>query len=169
MIRRRLFAVLTAVALSAVPALAQDDGLGLAVGSTVPTSGLVVESLDGKPLDLAQRLGRGRPVLLQFWATWCGNCKQLEPQLRQIAQQYGAKVAMVGVAVSVNQSAERVRRYQAAHKLPVEIVYDRKGAAADAFEALATSYVVVLDAKGKVVYTGQGGDQNLVAAVKKAL
>jgi len=48
-------------------------------------------------------------------------------------------------------------------------LYDRKGAVSGAYDAPATSYVVVLDKAGKVIYTGVGGTQNIDAAVKKAL
>jgi hypothetical protein len=49
------------------------------------------------------------------------------------------------------------------------VYFDRKGTATDAYDAAATSYVVVLDKAGIVVYTGLGGSQNIEAAVKKAL
>lgn len=160
---RRL--VLTLALLLAPVALRAQD-IGLPVGTTAPAA--VVESVDGKPVDLAQYLGKG-PVLIEFWATWCGNCKQLEPTLHEVARKYRGKVRFVGVAVSVNQSAERVKRYAAAHALPLEVLYDRRGLATDAYEVPATSYIVVVDRAGKIVYTGQGGDQDLEAAVRKAL
>jgi peroxiredoxin len=73
------------------------------------------------------------------------------------------------VAVSFNQSPERVKLYAAKHKLPYEVLFDRSGNASDVYDVPATSYVVVLDRAGKVVYTGQGGDQNIDAAVRKAM
>jgi hypothetical protein len=48
-------------------------------------------------------------------------------------------------------------------------VFDADGAATDAYFAPATSYVVVVDRNGKIVYTGLGGDQKLEAAVQKGL
>jgi predicted transcriptional regulator len=53
--------------------------------------------------------------------------------------------------------------------MPHDFFYDVDGKAAGAFDAPATSYVVVLDKTGRVVYTGLGGTQNLDAALKKAL
>jgi hypothetical protein len=50
----------------------------------------------------------------------------------------------------------------------VEFVYDRAGKATDVYEAPATSYIVVVDRGGKIVYTGQGPDQDLDAAIRKA-
>lgn len=167
LLRRALaYSALTS-AISLAPAtvlVAQDPGV--AVGSQAP--GAIVETLDGKPVDLARYYGKG-PVLIQFWATWCSSCKQLDPKMRAVKAKYAGKIALVGVAVSANQSAALVKRYTARHKMPLDVYYDRTGAATDAFDVPATSYVVVLDRKGKVVYTGQGGDQNLDAAVRRAL
>jgi ribosomal protein S5 len=53
--------------------------------------------------------------------------------------------------------------------LPHDTFYDVEGRAAGAFDAPATSYVVVLDKTGRVVYTGLGGKQDLEAAIRKAL
>ena len=39
-----------------------------------------VHTLDGKEADLAQYIGK-TPVVMEFWATWCPNCKELEPTL----------------------------------------------------------------------------------------
>ena len=52
--------------------------------------------------------------------------------------------------------------------MPHDTFYDTDGKAAGAFDAPATSYVVVLDKTGRVVYTGLGGKQDLEAALKKA-
>ena len=74
-------------------------------------------------------------------------------------------------AKTVDRAAavERIKAFREAHKMTQEIVYDRRGNATDAYEVPATSYVVVVDAKGKVVYTGLGSDQDIDAAIRKAL
>ena len=92
---RTVFTALTALALAATPAMAQD--VGIAVGETAPSGPL--ETLDGKTVDLSAYLGK-TPVVLEFWATWCGNCKQLEPAMRAAMTKHGAKVKFVTVAVS---------------------------------------------------------------------
>ena len=155
-----------AFALLSAPVALHAQDLGIPVGSNAPS--VVLQTLDGKPADLGQYIGKG-PVLIEFWASWCPNCKALEPRLHAAAKKYAGRVKFVAVAVSVNQSVERVRRYQAQHKLPVEMLYDRAGDASEAYEAPATSFIVVVDKSGKVVYTGAGGDQDLDAAIRKAL
>lgn len=151
------------LALPAAALRAQDSGIP--VGSKAPA--LIAETLDGKPANLDAFIGK-EPLFIEFWATWCSNCKQLEPQLLALQKQYAGRVRFIGVAVSANQSPELVKRYISVHGLKGEQLYDRKGFATDAYEVPTTSYVVVINAKGIVVYTGTGGKQNLAAAIAKA-
>jgi thiol-disulfide isomerase/thioredoxin len=171
MIIRKLFtsaSLLTlslgAASLASTSALAQD--LGIEVGAQAPV--VTVQSLDGKPVDLGAYIGK-TPMLIEFWATWCPNCKELMPTLLDVEKKYGKKVKFVALAVAINQSPERVRRWLAANPMPHDTYYDLDGKAAGAFDAPATSYVVVIDKSGRVVYTGLGGKQDLEAALKKAL
>ena len=143
---------------------AQD--MGILIGAKGPAA--AVETLDGKSADLGQYVGK-TPVLIEFWATWCGNCRQLEPHMKAMHAKYGAQVKFLAVAVSVNQSPERVKAYVEKHGVPGEQLFDRRGSATGAYDVPATSYVVILDKSGKVVYTGLGGDQDLEKAIKKAL
>jgi thiol-disulfide isomerase/thioredoxin len=159
-----LIAVLAAVTLVSAPAIAQD--LGIEVGAQAPA--VTVQSLDGKRVDLARYIGK-TPMLIEFWATWCPNCRELMPTLLDAEKKYGKRVKFVAIAVAINQSPERVRRWVAANPLPHDTYYDVEGKAAGAFDAPATSYVVVIDKTGRVVYTGLGGKQDLEAALRKAL
>lgn len=145
-------------------AAAQDIGLELGSKPGAAT----VETLDGTSVDLAQYVGK-KPVLMEFWATWCGNCTALEPTMLAMHKKYGTQVEFLGIAVSINQSVPRVKAYVAKHQLPWTQLYDRKGEAGGAYDVPATSYVVVLDKTGKVVYTGLGGSQDLESALKKAI
>lgn len=161
----RFRTAIVAVAIALAPSLAHTQDLGIAVGEKAP--GGPLETMTGQTVDLSTMLGK-TPVVIEFWATWCGNCKQLEPAMRKAMTTHAGKVRFVTVAVSINQSYERVKAWQAANKLGGELLYDRKGTVSGAYEAPATSYVVVVDAAGKVVYTGVGGDQDLEAAIRKA-
>ncbi|NIR44353.1 MAG: TlpA family protein disulfide reductase [Gemmatimonadetes bacterium] len=151
---------------SSVPASAQEV-IGLPVGAE--PEAVRVEDLDGDPVDLGRYIGTGKPVLLEFWATWCTLCAALEPRMLAASARYGDAVQFVVVAVAVNQSPRRVRRHVEEHEMPGPVFYDAAGAAVRAFRAPTTSYVVVLDGEGKVVYTGLGEDQDIEAAIEKAL
>lgn len=162
--RSALIAAACATLLMGGAAQAQD--FGLPVGSRAPIAS--VQALDGSTVSLAQYVGKG-PVLIQFWAAWCATCRQLMPSFERAKQMYGTRVKFVAIAVSANESLERVRRYSAAHKFTHTVLYDARGEAVDRFNVPATSYIVVLDRQGKIVYTGVGGDQDLAAAVRKGL
>ncbi len=156
-----------AVVVAMVPGrvAAQFDS-GIPVGSKAPI--VSVHDLDGKAVDLGQYIGK-RPVLLEFWATWCPLCKQLLPQLDRVHRKYGDQVTMIGINITVNDSKDRVRRYLELHQPPYLALFDDQGVSSRAYEVATTSYVVIIDKAGKVVYTGSGGDQDLVAAVGKAV
>ena len=158
--------VATFLATSAISTTLKAQDLGIDVGARAPA--VAVQTLDGKDVDLGKYIGK-TPMLIEFWATWCANCRELMPTLLEAEKKYGSRVKFVALAVAINQSPERVRRFIAAHPLPHETFYDAEGKAAGAFDAPATSYVVVLDKNGRVVYTGLGGKQDLEAAIKKAL
>lgn len=164
---RWLAAALAALVVIVAPGSARAQELGLKVGSAAPTSA-PLETLDGKVADLGTYVGKG-PVIFEFWAAWCENCKALEAQMIAAAKKYAGKVKFVSVAVSINQSLELAKRYAEKHNLPGDILYDRKGIASDEFGAPATSYIVILDARGTVVYTGLGADQKIDDAIRKAL
>ncbi|HEX2721812.1 MAG TPA: TlpA disulfide reductase family protein [Gemmatimonadaceae bacterium] len=161
----RIVLLLSALVLAS-PATSRAQESGIAVGTRAPAAR--VQTLDGKPADLSAYIGK-TPVLLEFWAFWCPNCKQLEPALLSAQKRYGSRVRFIAVAVSVNESRERVKAYTTKHRYRHETLFDADGHATDAYEVPATSYVVAIDAKGTVVYTGLGGKQDLEGAIKKAL
>ncbi len=143
-------------------AAAQEDGI--AVGSAAPR--VTVHDLDGKPVDLGRYIGK-KPVLLEWWATWCEQCELLLPRLEAARAEVGDAVEFIGVNVAVNQSPERVRRYLREHSVPFLALYDDQGASTRAFRAPSTSYVVIVDRAGKIIYTGVGGDQQFNEALRR--
>jgi thiol-disulfide isomerase/thioredoxin len=152
-----------AVSVLGNPLMAQGEA-GIAVGAKAPV--LSVNDLDGKPVDLGQWIGK-KPVLIEFWATWCGNCEALLPRFKEAHAKFGGRVEFLGVNVTVNQTPERVRRYASEHAVPFRMLYDDKGASTRAYMAPATSYVVIIDAAGRVVYTGVGTEQQFEAALMR--
>jgi len=112
--------------------------------------------LDGKPVALADF--KGKPLVLNFWATWCPPCLKEIPDLVEIHNRFGARgVALVGVAV---EEATRVPEFVKAHNINYPIVTGRdKGIwllQTLGNKAAGLPYTVVLDRSGSIVFTKRG-------------
>jgi len=150
----------------AAAALQAQDVIGIPVGETPPA--VTLENLQGDSVPLSQWIGK-KPVIVEFWATWCPICAELLPRMEAAQKQYGDRAQFLVVAVAVNQSKNSVQRHLDKHPMPFTFLWDGNGAAVRAFQAPATSYVAVLDASGKVVYTGVGADQNIEAILERTV
>jgi thiol-disulfide isomerase/thioredoxin len=156
-----------AAGVAAAPLAAQDEEIGLPVGADAPAT-VILETLDGAPVSLADHVGK-KPLLLEFWATWCEVCEALSPRLESAYQRFGDRVEFLIIGVGVNQNPRSIRRHLERHELPGIFLWDGKGAAVRAFAAPQTSYIVTVNAAGKIAYTGIGADQNLEQALERAL
>jgi peroxiredoxin len=76
-------------------------------------------------------------------------------------------VTFIGMAVPQNETPEKAKAFVEKNMLKGTWLFDTDGAAYKAFSAPHTSYLVVIDKSGKVVYTGVGGTQDIEAAIAK--
>ena len=159
-------ASLVALLLLAPAWVRSQEIIGIPVGQTPPA--VTLQNLNGDSVSLSQWIGK-KPVIVEFWATWCPICAELLPRMEAAHKKYGARAEFLVVAVAVNESQNTVRRHLERQPMPFTFLWDGNGAAVRAFQAPSTSYVAVLDAKGRVVYTGVGADQDLDAALEKAV
>jgi thiol-disulfide isomerase/thioredoxin len=153
-----------ATLLLARPIMAQ-SGEGIELGASAPS--VTVVDLAGKPVRVAPTMGR--PMLIEFWATWCGFCERLEPTMQAAYRKHGKAVQFAAIAVNVNQSPSRVAKHVTRRSLLYPVYYDRSGEATQAYSVAATSFVVIIDKKGTVAYTGVGDKQDLEAAIRRVL
>ena len=156
------FALFLAAVAGTLPLRAQESGI--AVGTKAPV--VTVSDLEGKSVDLGQYIGK-KPLFLEFWATWCELCEELMPRVRAAKATYGDRVEFLGVNVTVNQTRDKVRRYLEKHQPPFKTLYDEEGVSTRAYQAPATSYVVIVDRQGKVAYTGSGGTQEFDGVLRR--
>lgn len=163
---RRIFMTLAGLAwLAAAGPLHAQAGEGqvsLPMGTQAPDAAL--QDLEGNDVQLLD-FADGKPTLIEFWASWCEQCEALQPEIDEVVADYGEQVNVVAVAVAVAQSLRRVKRHAEAHGAGYPYLWDADGAAVRAYSATTTSIVVILDAEGKVAYTGVGPDQDLIGAV----
>jgi thiol-disulfide isomerase/thioredoxin len=82
-------------------------------------------SLDGQAITLSEL--RGKPVLLNFWATWCPPCRAEMPALQKFHEQYGDQVTLLGINWA--EDPETVRRFLERYDITYPNVLDRQGKA----------------------------------------
>lgn len=143
---------------------------GAEVGSTMPEYSALW--LDGSKFDLASR--RGKVVLLNVWATWCGPCRYEIPELQAIHAKYAPRGFEV-LGVSVDESGpDAVRQFVDEHKMTYPVALDAEGGRiATLLETTMLPTTVLLDRNGKIVWKKFGAilpnDQELTEAIEKTL
>lgn len=146
-------------------AVAQLEG-GPTVGTPAPK--VRITDLDGHLVDLGTYIGK-RPVLLEFWATWCESCKALQPTVDSVIARFGDRVDFIGIDVAFGETVPGVRAWLAEHRPGFQVLYDSAATAIRAYDIQATSSVIIIGADGKVAYTGVGGAQDLAGALTRLL
>jgi thiol-disulfide isomerase/thioredoxin len=128
--------------------------------------------LDDQPAALAQ--WRGKPLVVNFWARWCGPCKVEIPELIKLRKQYRAKGLEV-LGIAIEDRAEPVRDFAKAYEMdyPLLLAKDKGLALMQALgnNKMGLPFTVAIDRSGKLVHVKLGGIQaeELAAAAEAAL
>jgi peroxiredoxin len=155
------------------PKFAKDDAGG-ADGLTGTESPLVgqlappfqLEALDGSKFKLADR--KGRVVVLDFWATWCGPCMQSMPVVEDVIREFADRDVEL-LAVNMEEQPEQVKAIMERHKFKAPVAIDRDGAVAAKYAVTAIPQTVVIDREGKVARLFVGGGKATADALRKSL
>jgi thiol-disulfide isomerase/thioredoxin len=134
------------------------------------TYDFVLRGIDGSAVPLAAE--KGKTLVLSFWATWCGPCRELEPEFAQVAKNYAGNPQIDFYAVNTDEDESAVAPFVAHEKWNVPIVY---ADGLDAFmkvESLPT--VVILNGSGKIAYRTDGFmpdgfEESLTTAIQAAM
>lgn len=126
----------------------------------------ILVTTEGRRFNLSDL--RGRPVLLDFYATWCVTCKQQAPALARAHAEFGDRVAVVSVSIDPTDTADRVEKFKAdagraslaawGRELPINWTFasDPAGQAVLAFSVTGIPREVVLDGDGRIRATRVG-------------
>jgi thiol-disulfide isomerase/thioredoxin len=126
---------------------------------------LSLAQLDGTTLDIAQF--KGRIVIVNFWATWCGPCVAEMPSLQALAKRLGDKAVVIGV--NYHESPEKVRAFQARYGIQFALLRDPWHQASSDWGVQSLPSTFIVDSQGQLRLTAVGEVDWLSPAVAKRL
>lgn len=114
-----------------------------------PAPDFSLKTLGGGEASLSQF--KGRPVVVNFWATWCRPCRQEMPEIIAAYQaQRASGLEVLAVNLSDQESMKDVRKFVAELELPFPVLLDEKGKTRDRYRLVTVPTSVFIDAKGIV-------------------
>jgi len=130
-------------------------------------------TVDGKTVNLEEL--KGKVVVLDFWATWCGPCRQAMPHLQELAS--NTELADKGLkvfAINLRESADKIQPFIEKSKYTFTVPMDKDGKIAQEYlvQGIPTQVVIGRDGTIKNVFVGfdpEEGGKNLHAAIEAAL
>lgn len=128
------------------------------VGDKVPD--FSVRTLDGKSVKLSQlqkdeKWTKNGVVVLSFWCSTCGSCRQVEYLLAKLYKDNQGQAAVIALDANAHETAEGVAAFLKKRGLDLPVVLDPGGNTADLFGVKWTTTTVVIDGKGMLRYCGQ--------------
>ena len=145
-----------------------DDGgaaARLGSGEPVPAPGFTLERLD-RPGTLSLASLRGKPLIVNFWASWCIPCKDEAPVLQETYERYRSQ-GLVVVGVDAQDFREDAKRFAKRFGMTYPLVYDGKGSTLGKWGVVGFPETFFVDRRGNIVGERiQGGvdvDRNVEA------
>jgi thiol-disulfide isomerase/thioredoxin len=146
--RGRLFlaALLLASAVPVAPLSAQNLHMHEWPASA-RTPALTLPGVDGKRWDL--RSLRGKVVVLNFWASWCGPCVDELPVLNELARRPSLRGKLIVLGINYKEGADAIDRFTHAHSLQYPLLRDRSGEAFKQWTSGVMPTTVLIDRAGR--------------------
>ena len=105
-----------------------------------------LNTLEGKPVSLSEF--RGTPVVLEFWATWCGPCRRQFPKMARIHEKYEGQVNFI--MVNTAEDAATVRAFADQVEVPGIILMDPTDKVGERYGTRILPSLFFIDAEGVV-------------------
>jgi thiol-disulfide isomerase/thioredoxin len=128
------------------------------LGKLAPEFGL--ESLDGRKVSLADY--RGRPLVVTFWASWCGPCRLEMPMLAKFYEKTHKSGSDFEIlAISIDTTKDAAQEGATSLKIPFPVLLDKDSRVADSYFVEGIPTLFVVDKTRKVIYSSTGFQMGL--------
>jgi thiol-disulfide isomerase/thioredoxin len=132
----------------------------LAVAPAGPAPAFQLKSMAGTDVSLAQY--KGQVVMINFWATWCGPCRQEMPLLEQLHKKY-KPMGFTLLGVNVEPDSSLAADWLKATPVTFPILFDTRSEVSKLYQVAGMPSTVIIDRKGNVRWLHRGykpGDEN---------
>lgn len=111
---------------------------------------------EGKVVNLSDYFGK--PIVINFWATWCGSCKSELPAFENLNNKYDGQVQflMVNLTDGYTETKKGVEEFVKNNNYNFNVFYDTQGIAANNYNVISIPQTVFIDSDGNVVKTQIG-------------
>ncbi|GGI45421.1 thioredoxin [Paenibacillus marchantiophytorum] len=107
-----------------------------------------LQGLDGKEYTIGGE--REKPLLVNFWASWCGPCEEEAPDLVEVYNKYQGQFDLYAVNVTPGDKMDNIKKFVETYKFPFPVLLDKKGTNAENYRVVAIPTSFLIDKNGVV-------------------
>lgn len=136
---------------------------------------VMLKDMDGRSVDTAALDNDGKPIIIDFWATWCKPCVRELNAIKDVYPDWQDETGVKFIAVSIDeaQNAQKVKPFVSQKGWDYEVLLDPNSDFKRAMGVSDPPHVFVIDGKGNIVWNHQGyvegSEDEIFEAVKKAM
>jgi cytochrome c biogenesis protein CcmG/thiol:disulfide interchange protein DsbE len=128
-----------------------------------------LQGIDNQSYQIGSSLDK--PVVLNFWASWCGPCQKEAPELERLYNLYGDKIEIYGVNMTKEDSLDGVESFLMEYQITFPILLDNTGKITDTYRIMAIPTTFFINKDGLIIdqIVGYGGPDIFKEKIEKLI